>query len=1029
MAVALEVLTKAVATLGLVSANELQALVAALPEAERPRDGEALAALLQSRGKLTPFQSQHLLAGRAAALAVGEYVLVERIGAGGMGQVFKAAHRRMQRIVALKMMSPAAMKDEASVRRFQREVRAAARLEHPHIVTAYDAGTAGNTHYLVMQFVDGGDLANLVKTKGRLPVAQAVEFTAQAAGALAYAHREGIVHRDIKPANLLLDKRGQVKVLDMGLARVMTGDEDLTGSEQVMGTVDYMSPEQATESHSADGRSDIYSLGCTLWYLLTAKRLFDGESAVARLIKHRDTPPPSLLKERDDAPWSLEQALHKMVAKRPEERFESMEAVLEALDAFRGGEATGGMGSNVLRNAELASFLQGMGSRVQQSGASGVRPGSSGALKTAAAGGPSAGDSHVLPASDSALLGSPGGSSPGGKQPSSLGHGMPTHIAAGSHVDTDASFSPPAAGSPASIPHSAARGRGPGSPPGMKRKTSPKVYVFAAAGVALVVGAAALFALRKSPSAAPPPVAAKSTAPAGVAPSNRPANTAPIAAPRPTFALPVLNYAAERRAAEWALAKGGAVKVVDAVGSVREIKDRKPLPPGDWRVRSIDLRDKLNTGDGETVLLQPLSEIDTLILSRSGVSNKCLPHIGRLPTLVSLELNDVRMKDDDVDFLAGLTRLTKLVVGNTQVSETGLAKLKHLPLRHLEFGSIVAGSQIGAVLATFTRLETLRLFDAGLTDAGLQPLGRMPELRYVTLRRLAFGNGGLSTLATLGNLRELILEDLPSVSATGVQALASLPQITKLEFKNMAGVRDALPALQSALPNTEVIYDGARVAPRAFPKPDDPPGTKANELTAAEQAAGWRLLFDGRSFEGWKVFRSGDKPRGWWVVDGQMRADANAPYLVHDGEFEQFELHFEFRSSLDGNGGVVYWVDAKEDPPVKSGLQFELRFDEGKLGALIDVGPQTGAPSTVTPGAWYRGEIATQPGRTRHRVLTLDGQVLHDREYVRDSDEFRRSSKAKDPYFWSQSRGQLTLQAVAGSVAYRNLKIRETKPK
>jgi serine/threonine protein kinase/formylglycine-generating enzyme required for sulfatase activity len=386
MPVPLEQVAKGLVAAGLATADELKSLLAELPAAERPTDGEALAKLLESRGKLTSFQAKHLLADKASALSVGEYLLVERIGAGGMGQVFKAKHRRMQRIVALKMMSPESMKDEASVRRFQREVRSAAKLEHLNIVTAYDAGQQGKYHYLVMQFVEGGDLANLVKAKGPLPVDKAVNFILQAARGLAFAHAEGIVHRDIKPANLLIDKKGCVKILDMGLARVVTGNDELTTGEQVLGTADYMSPEQASEAKEADARSDIYSLGCTLWYLLTGKRVFDGDTIVERLVKHRDAPRPSLVEARGDAPWSLEQTLHKMIARKADERFQKMDEVIRALDQVHASAGAGGMGSSVHADADLAQFLSGI-SQLQKGGASRIggssgslRPGSSGAF-------------------------------------------------------------------------------------------------------------------------------------------------------------------------------------------------------------------------------------------------------------------------------------------------------------------------------------------------------------------------------------------------------------------------------------------------------------------------------------------------------------------------------------------------------------------------------------------------------------------------------------------------------------------------
>ena len=355
---------KALAASGLMTADDVKAFWNSLAADRRPRDGEALAQLLVEAKHLTDFQAAQILAGRGATLLMGDYVVLAEIGAGGMGQVYKARHRRMDRVVALKVMSSAAMKDEAAVKRFQREVRAAAKLEHVNIVTAYDSGEAGKVKYLVMQFVDGGDLSSLVKSRGAIPVAKAANYVLQAARGLAFAHAEGVIHRDIKPANLLVDKKGVVKILDMGLARFEHGDDGLTATEQVMGTVDYMSPEQAANTKGVDGRADIYSLGCTLWYLLTGRKVYDGESMIARLMAHRDAPPPSLVKERDDVPWALEQIFHKMIAKRPQDRYDSMDEVVAALEPLAEGSSTG-MGSSIgggsATSPELAAFFQGIG--------------------------------------------------------------------------------------------------------------------------------------------------------------------------------------------------------------------------------------------------------------------------------------------------------------------------------------------------------------------------------------------------------------------------------------------------------------------------------------------------------------------------------------------------------------------------------------------------------------------------------------------------------------------------------------------
>ena len=255
MAVPLEQFTQQLVDSGLIPAADVRTLLDGLP-ADRKADGQALARELVRQKKLTAFQAQEIYAGRGKGLVLGNYVVLDKLGQGGMGMVLKAEHRRMKRFVAIKVLSPAVTKTPEASRRFQREVEAAAKLTHPNIVTAYDADEAGGTHFLVMEYVEGTDLAAIVKEKGPLPVDRALSCILQAARGLEYAHRRGVVHRDIKPSNLLVDEGGTVKVLDMGLARLDSAgpkQDQLTGTGQIMGTVDFMAPEQAMDTKAAEG--------------------------------------------------------------------------------------------------------------------------------------------------------------------------------------------------------------------------------------------------------------------------------------------------------------------------------------------------------------------------------------------------------------------------------------------------------------------------------------------------------------------------------------------------------------------------------------------------------------------------------------------------------------------------------------------------------------------------------------------------------------------------------------------------------
>jgi formylglycine-generating enzyme required for sulfatase activity/serine/threonine protein kinase len=330
MAIALEPVVKQLQTTGIIAPAKLADF---LPPKATPKDGEELLRELVKRELLTKFQAQQLAANRGKSLILGNYTLLDKIGAGGMGQVFKAQHRRMDRLVAIKMLPPDMAKDPEAVARFQREVKAAAKLRHPNVMAADDADEANGVHFLVMEYVEGSDLSVLVREHGPLSVDLAIQCILQAARGLAYAHNQGIIHRDIKPANLLLDKKGTIKVLDMGLARIEgLSNEHLTATEQVMGTVDYMSPEQAASTHGVDARADIYSLGCTLWFLLTGGKMYEGETLMSRMLKHREAPIPSLCAACDDVDYALEVIYLRMVAKQPEDRFQSMNDVVREFE-------------------------------------------------------------------------------------------------------------------------------------------------------------------------------------------------------------------------------------------------------------------------------------------------------------------------------------------------------------------------------------------------------------------------------------------------------------------------------------------------------------------------------------------------------------------------------------------------------------------------------------------------------------------------------------------------------------------------
>jgi eukaryotic-like serine/threonine-protein kinase len=294
----------------------------------------AAAKALIRAGVLTKFQAAQLLAGKYKGLRFDRLKILDRIGSGGMGTVFLCEHMGLRKQVAVKILPPDQADDAAVRERFQREARAAAALDHPNIVRVHDTNSSGGVHYIVMEYVDGPDLQTMLNKYGPLPYTRACGYIAQAALGLQHAHEKGLVHRDIKPANLLVDKDGVVKILDMGLARFNEDEKDnLTAKYDkgaVLGTADYMAPEQVTASSSVDIRADIYSLGATLYTLINGKPPFSG-SCTQKLVGHQIHKATSLTEIRREVPKALSAVVERMMAKAPDDRYQTPAEVVEAL--------------------------------------------------------------------------------------------------------------------------------------------------------------------------------------------------------------------------------------------------------------------------------------------------------------------------------------------------------------------------------------------------------------------------------------------------------------------------------------------------------------------------------------------------------------------------------------------------------------------------------------------------------------------------------------------------------------------------
>jgi serine/threonine protein kinase len=328
------------------------------------QDVKRLAALLIERGYLTRFQTERVVEGKGQSLILGNYLLVQKLGEGGMGVVYKAWQRRLNRLVAIKTIrEEKAGNDDRLLRRFQREAQLAAQMLHPNIVVVHDADQAGNTHFIVMEYIEGMDLARMVKRSGPLAIPIACDFIRQAALGLQHAFEHNLVHRDIKPSNLFVAEGGKtgslhrsgpirdtsqgnaplpgsghgvIKILDLGLA-CLNGDlaglghSSLTQKGMFLGTPDFIAPEQARNASSVDIRTDLYSLGCTLFFLLTGRPPYVEGTSVEKLVKHQIEKPTPVDEIRQETPANVVAIVKKLMAKKPEKRFQTPQELADAL--------------------------------------------------------------------------------------------------------------------------------------------------------------------------------------------------------------------------------------------------------------------------------------------------------------------------------------------------------------------------------------------------------------------------------------------------------------------------------------------------------------------------------------------------------------------------------------------------------------------------------------------------------------------------------------------------------------------------
>jgi Leucine-rich repeat (LRR) protein/tRNA A-37 threonylcarbamoyl transferase component Bud32 len=828
MATSLETVVKQLEDSGIMPTGKLENFV---PPKAHPKDAEELIRELIKQAALTTFQAQHVLAGKAKALFLGNYTILDRIGAGGMGQVFKAEHRRMERIVAIKMLPAAMMKDDAALARFQREVKAAAKLEHPNIVAAYDADEANGVHFLVMQYVDGIDLSALVKKNGPIPVGQALNYIVQAARGLEFAHGEGIVHRDIKPSNLILDKKGAVRILDMGLARVDsplgdTVNAGLTNTGNIMGTIDFMAPEQALDSKHADQRADIYSLGCTLFFLLTGKKMYDEDTVMKRLLGHREGAIPSLLAARPELPTGLQTVFQRFVAKRPADRYQSIGEARAALEAVQSGKSplpiADGLpsialpkGTAIRKPATQPQTSVGKRSRAPKQLPRGLMLGGAAVLLALGFGGYALRDlifKHPPPAGTVMVeVDQPGAEL-------TLDHEQKLSLRAGGQRET--------------VEVSANSGKHLLE----VRKDGFKIYtgefvVNEGEPNRIKVRLEPLAAVTPDKAAGPSVVSAKPSPPASAADR-------------------------ERIAAEWVLKAGGELAVVDTDTSKEVFVDRlDKLPQQRFKVVDVNLAkdsvQHLQLTDSDLTKLVGLSGLARLNLSRVPLTDAGMKQIGRIASLKSINLHRTQISDAGLSELRNVIGLENLYLDSTKITGAGFSELKQLTgLQEIALGGSALVNDAGVKnLAAFTNLTMLTLNATQLTDEGVASLMPLIKLRSLFLHGTQISDHAIDTLRNLHELQNLELRST-RITDEGVSRLTTLTQLKTLGLQRTRISPETIRKLQLTLPNCAIDWSPATEAVAVLPSA---PAASVAELPPIDpvverRAAEWALSVGAKLF-------------------------------------------------------------------------------------------------------------------------------------------------------------------------------------
>jgi serine/threonine protein kinase len=341
--VAAERFLKLVLRSRLLNRDELSAGLRGLPR-ERWEDAEAMAEHLVKGGKLSRYQARKLLQGIARGLVLASFQILAPVGRGGMGTVFLARDSRSHRLLALKVLSPKrAREEERTLARFQREMVLSQRVAHPNVARTEEVGVHDGIYFIAMEFIPGKSLYRLVTDSGPLEVSRAARLFAEVAEAIQFAHEQGVIHRDLKPSNIMVTPNDHAKVLDLGLAMIqgeaVTNREVVGGGKYVVGSMNYIAPEQTEDSSKADPRSDVYGLGCTLYHAVTGSPPFPGGSSIDKIMWHRTVEPTAPEEMNPNIPAAFAELIKRMMAKEPAQRLASAEMVRRQLLPWASGEA------------------------------------------------------------------------------------------------------------------------------------------------------------------------------------------------------------------------------------------------------------------------------------------------------------------------------------------------------------------------------------------------------------------------------------------------------------------------------------------------------------------------------------------------------------------------------------------------------------------------------------------------------------------------------------------------------------------